>query len=127
MPRTLFAVIFAGATFLLGTLLDISANWINVTWSVLDGLGAFVIDKVHPGSSMLIGPVPTAVVIWPLVVAVAAFLAVRFGAKAKRIGWAHPAAIILILTTLFWAPYSAIERALGANDPIWLSYYLAGE
>ncbi len=133
MGRTQFAIAFAAATLLLGVFLDVfimdvtHGPWINLFWSMTDGLGAFIIDKVHPGSSMLVGPVSLwGVLIWPWIVALAAFLLVRFGTRSSRITWTHPAALFLILTALVWAPYKSIDRALGANDPSWLSYYLAG-
>ena len=131
MNRTVFAILFAAATLVLGVFnpsvfFDAKQAWINLLWSVVDGFGAFAIDKVHPGTSMLTGPVPTAVVLWPWVVSLLAFLVVRFGVRSGRVGWRHPAVLVLVVSALVWTPYRALEDRLKANDPSWLSYYRAG-
>ncbi len=131
MNRTAFAIVFAGATLVLGVfnpslVADARHAWINLPWSVVDGLGAFAIDKTHPGLGTLHGPVPDAVLLWPLIVATIAFVSVRFGVNSSKVGWTHPAVMLLIVSALVWTPYSFAEHRLKADDPTWLSYYLAG-
>jgi hypothetical protein len=74
MDRKSFAIIFAISTFFMGTLVGVFTLWINIFWSMMDGLGAYVVDKAAPGSSMLFGAVPGAVILWPVLVAVGVFL-----------------------------------------------------
>jgi hypothetical protein len=132
MRRSLFAAVFATTGFFLGWFVDLfpmgltHAHWINLFWSVADGLGSFVADKLNPGASMLDGPAAAAVFYWPWIVAIVVFLALRFGLRSDRIGWRHPAALFLIASALIWIPYEPFDKALGVNDPTWLSYYLAG-